>query len=377
MRTAEPDLELIERIYAASLDDTLFPDLVDQIRRHFRSDGGFCLLHDPTAVAGSMAVVAGFSPEIMQRYQELSPHNLRIQAATSRMRVGSVASGTDFVDDREFKRTVFYDEFVRPLGVLPDLGTLIEQNDTSSAMLLVIRDPRRGAYSDGERRMMGVVSRHLKRAMHVRRRLQTAERSRSIERLALEQLGLAFLLLDRGGRVVFANSSADALLGRARVLRVRGTVLESVDPRDRVEFTSMLRDALLASAGVTELSVKSHLNLHSGQDHPSHIATFCPIRLPATAIGGPTAVVAVFVQETSVGRTTHLSPAELRRTFGLSQTEARLAMLLARGVGLCDAAVELGQKVNTTRTVLKSVFAKTGTHRQAELVALMLRCEAN
>ena len=42
------------------------------------------------------------------------------------------------------------------------------------------------------------------------------------------------------------------------------------------------------------------------------------------------------------------------------------------GQALQDAALALQLKVQTVRTYLKQIFQKTGTHRQAELMQLML-----
>jgi DNA-binding CsgD family transcriptional regulator len=64
-------------------------------------------------------------------------------------------------------------------------------------------------------------------------------------------------------------------------------------------------------------------------------------------------------------------PALLARAFGLTLAEARLAALLATGIALEAAAQRLGVSRETARTQLKAVFAKTETHRQSELVALL------
>ena len=69
------------------------------------------------------------------------------------------------------------------------------------------------------------------------------------------------------------------------------------------------------------------------------------------------------------------APAEenLRRIFQLTAAEARLAANLAGGRSLDDAASALGIGKETARTHLHSVFLKTGTHRQSELVAVLAR----
>jgi DNA-binding CsgD family transcriptional regulator len=63
----------------------------------------------------------------------------------------------------------------------------------------------------------------------------------------------------------------------------------------------------------------------------------------------------------------------LKDLFGLTSAEARLARTISRGDTLEETAHSLGIKLSTARTQLAAVFAKTGTCRQAQLIALLVR----
>jgi DNA-binding CsgD family transcriptional regulator len=63
----------------------------------------------------------------------------------------------------------------------------------------------------------------------------------------------------------------------------------------------------------------------------------------------------------------------LAQTFGLTPAETRLASIMASGISIERAADQLGLSRATVRNQLKAVFAKTATHRQSELVALLSR----
>jgi DNA-binding CsgD family transcriptional regulator len=67
--------------------------------------------------------------------------------------------------------------------------------------------------------------------------------------------------------------------------------------------------------------------------------------------------------------------AERSKVFGFTASEARLACVMARGIPCSIAAQELNISRETVRNRLKSIFAKTNTHRQATLVAVLLRVE--
>jgi DNA-binding CsgD family transcriptional regulator len=68
----------------------------------------------------------------------------------------------------------------------------------------------------------------------------------------------------------------------------------------------------------------------------------------------------------------HAPPARvLEALFDLTPTEAKVASLLVEGRSVVDIARANKVSANTIRIQLKSVFAKTGARRQAELVSLL------
>ena len=62
----------------------------------------------------------------------------------------------------------------------------------------------------------------------------------------------------------------------------------------------------------------------------------------------------------------------LRRLYRLTRTEAEVALHIMHGADLRQISEELSISLTTVRTHLQHVFDKTDTHRQAELVRLLL-----
>lgn len=60
-----------------------------------------------------------------------------------------------------------------------------------------------------------------------------------------------------------------------------------------------------------------------------------------------------------------------RKRFALTPTELRLCRALADGLSLQDYADKHRISPNTARSQLKSIFAKTCTHRQSRLLRLI------
>ena len=66
------------------------------------------------------------------------------------------------------------------------------------------------------------------------------------------------------------------------------------------------------------------------------------------------------------------SPDVIQSLFELTPAEASLALLLADGMTLEEAADDLNIRKNTARAHLRSIFSKTGVTRQTALVRLLL-----
>ena len=76
------------------------------------------------------------------------------------------------------------------------------------------------------------------------------------------------------------------------------------------------------------------------------------------------------------------SPIELRNApdtslisdvFGLTRAEAEVAAMVVQGKSLAVIADERGIARVTVRNQMRTILAKTGTHRQSELVALLAK----
>lgn len=188
---------------------------------------------------------------------------------------------------------------------------------------------------------------------------------------ALDCLPLGVILVDARGAVVHVNESAKAIVQSGRGLRLSkgclaGEVAEDCAALKALIARSARPDLRHGCGGAMAIS-------RPGQERPlSLIVTPLRRRPGGPCPGSPVAVV--FVSDPEDNRQ---SPEDhLVQLFGLTRTEASLTLVLLEGQGLEWAAEQAGMSVNTARTHLKRIFGKTGTHRQAELVRLILRSPA-
>lgn len=90
--------------------------------------------------------------------------------------------------------------------------------------------------------------------------------------------------------------------------------------------------------------------------------------------GSDRPAVALFVRDVE-GRT-NPHAALVQQLFDLTPREALLAIHLANGLAVEDAARALGIRLSTARAHLRAVFSKIGVRRQSELVRIILNSVA-
>ncbi len=66
------------------------------------------------------------------------------------------------------------------------------------------------------------------------------------------------------------------------------------------------------------------------------------------------------------------SPERLRRIYGFTPVEAEVAARIAAGMRLPAISDALGITIHTVRGHLKQLFVKTDTHRQPDLVRVLV-----
>src|SRR5262249_45043697 len=103
---------------------------------------------------------------------------------------------------------------------------------------------------------------------------------------------------------------------------------------------------------------------------PALVATVMPLAAgSADMLMAKRGRAIVFV--TQPGEPVKLDAETVAVAFGLTQRQAVLAVQLARGASLAQAAAALGVALETARWHLKEIFERTNTHRQADLVRLL------
>ncbi len=194
-----------------------------------------------------------------------------------------------------------------------------------------------------------------------------AQGSVSSPTAALNAMRLPAIALDQHGFVADVNAAAETIFDND--VKIKDRRLFVRDPAARALLKEVI-DQLRTSPRLNPLATDPIIVQR--QDKMPVIVRIWPFDWAANL---PVRDVRALLTLNALGPKPGPPAAILAKTFRLTPAEAKLACVIARGASPEIAAGELKISRETARNQLKSVFAKTDTHRQSELVALLLQVE--
>ena len=208
---------------------------------------------------------------------------------------------------------------------------------------------------------------HIRQAIRIRRELVAAE-ARSFADLSplLENAGPGAVFLDRRGRIVSANRTAQRMLRKRDSIHMWRGELRAAVPRDDARLRRLVSAALPRIGDIPAGGTMS-AQRPSGLPLIVHVHPVTPARAD---FGAERVAALVLVRDPAAHR---LDPQTVGEALGLTPAESRVAVLLGMGRTVPDIARELDRSENTIRWTLKNVLSKTNSVRQADLVRLMLQ----
>lgn len=186
----------------------------------------------------------------------------------------------------------------------------------------------------------------------------------------LDLLSLGIILIDERMKVVFVNRCAATILAARDGLMESGERLSTASIRETSTLNEYLSNAAADHEGAEPAGAMTVSRSASRRPLSLLVTSARSRTMPAEArMPVPTGAV-VFIADAD--RPIGIHPEVLARLYDLTPAEAILAEGLANGRDLNSLSGELGVSRNTLRSQLQSVFSKTHTNRQAELVKMIL-----
>ncbi|CAA0111451.1 Uncharacterised protein [BD1-7 clade bacterium] len=209
---------------------------------------------------------------------------------------------------------------------------------------------------------------HFNHSAMIAERVSQLTSDKLIAEKILDQVSTAIFVLDAKARVLFHNLPATRVLETDSRISIADEKISLTEPEQQVALLSALQswDGPASSEDEAMLLGRSDANAQIMVLSPAEDAhRFLHEQLPGTATG-----VLFIAGHASSNRQ---QQQRLQQLYQLTPSEADITLRLAQGLSVEEIAEARSSKPATIRGYIKSIFQKTKTRRQAELVALILR----
>jgi DNA-binding CsgD family transcriptional regulator/PAS domain-containing protein len=368
--TVEDFSRVVEAIYDSALDPEKWRGVLPQIAGLLVSQGSTFAIHDLARQEGQRYYDYGIPEAAVKSYFETYAPLNPIMPATPLMTIGTPWTLHRVVPEQEYLETRFYKEWAKPNQQGDIMGILALRAGTRIATHAINRLDSQPFYSAEEYALYSLIAPHICKALTISDALDLKTISSNALETTLNSLVAGVYLINRERRVVFMNRAAELQVTDGTAISLIEQQLIPADPMAAVRLERALSGA---DDSTTAKAVGGQAIAIPSPGGGGLIATVLPLhRGDRQNLNHPfMATVAVFVQDPKVAP---LMPGEaFAKLYKLTPSELRIALALAPGLQLQEAADILGISIATVKSHLAKIFAKTGTSRQAELMALMVR----
>lgn len=306
----------------------------------------------------------GYTEESISAYLD---HWQYVNAHRDAMRrADSAASGAVFlchehITEEDWAKGAYFQNFFAKLGQRWLAGGIAWSGRETEVSITFSRPHGAPCFGEEERGFIAMLLPHVRRAARLALKLGAAKTVGFNSGLASARMPT--FIVDSDEKLKWMNAAGEEFLTHSKALKLDGERLALADSAKNRAFGRLVANAIdkrLAETPPAFLRLE-----HGGETFEIEVL---PATIPSGALIGANSLATVMVRprglSPEIGKT-------LKNHHGLTEAECRLALALAEGASVEDAASRGGVSPHTIRAQLRSIFAKTGVNRQSALTALI------
>ena len=205
-------------------------------------------------------------------------------------------------------------------------------------------------------RFLYALAPHLSQALEISQIFSHSMYQQHLLESVIDHISMGLLLIDEKGGVIWGSQMAEKMIQSSSVMTLHNQQLRFLNTSIHLSFRDILSRLTHHASGF-----ERHILVV--RDEGSNALE---IMLTPFHDNGSLPYALVYLKDTQSAGI--IDPREVQMLFSLTPAEANIAVALADGLTLSEYAELKGISIGTTRIQLKSVFAKMGINRQAELV---------
>jgi DNA-binding CsgD family transcriptional regulator len=359
MHLDEPASALIGRIYDCALDTSLWPDVLGEITCAVSGCMADLSIINPLTKEWHIAASYNWPSDLLETavaHAHLNPNAPLGLVA----RLGEPVCSTRDLDIEAFHNCRFWRTCFADGGFYDYVAVALTRTTSSFGYWGVLGDKARGPFSDEDLELARLLSPHIRRSVEISGMLGNQRVEASTLKSALNALASGALILEPQGTIRFLNPPAQAELARGTFLRGNRNRLIGVTP-EAVQLVALLSD------GTGGGSNRGHDVLLKHPAGQTLQASWVELDQDGVGLGSPTLLL---LREPEAELTSPLSNAAA--FYHLTTGETQMLAQVLNGHTLAEAAAILGVARSTVKSQLDAIYRKTNTHRQADLVRLVM-----
>lgn len=383
-------LELVGEIYQAGLEPENWPRVLKQLSDAFAAD--LACIYTPIVTRPEQAIYLthNFTEASQSAYNAyFHQHDAWTRSALEQAVYiqGSSVFGEQLISPRELHRTEFYQDFLKPNGMEWIITTALfdgrSDPDTPATHMTFTRHPQQRSFEADKLVLIQQLAPHVRRALNMHWRLVQIQLREAIHASALDQLGYGLILLGPDGAVAYLNEAAERMIRAEDGISLRAGRLYATTLHEQDALNRLIREACIGLGGSLCLQrIGTSDNTAQSKTAPTGKRPYC---LTASPLREDTFQRAGQANLNSIGPRAMLllqDPDQNPHKPGLeqfaaiqhiTQAELRVLNLLLLDKTPKQIAEQLGVGIRTVRTQLSSLYTKTRTRSQRELVTRVMQ----
>ena len=289
---------------------------------------------------------------------------------------GMVGLGTDVVPAQVMRQSAFYKEFLVTMpaefGLFCVLADGSDPQLSPPMTLSLFRPPNADNFDAGDVSALRSLYPHLHRAFELHWQMRNMRGQLDVFHASLDTMDFGVVFFDAARRIRHTNQTAKLIVARA----YPAATFDGADAQKIIPGAPLRRVSNLVlhtlPASVTDL-IEAAARGTGGASllgDSGLMALAMPVSTPVRTPAGDTRASVMLLLVDPANRP-EAAADFLSHAFGLSKAESRLLPLLLQGNTPAQIAQTLDLKLPTVRSQLSSIFSKTGTSRQQDLMRLL------
>ncbi len=357
-------LRTVESVYGAAVDPERWQDAIDALSAGYPDGHATLVYHDLSEGRGAIAKTSGWDSEWVGSYNVYYNGKNPWLAQLKRRAVGKAVPSEFMLARSELVKTEFFNDFLRPQGLISGAGVTIAQDKERFAVVSVLYPEPEDGVGEQNVRFLQRLAPHFQRAIEVNQTLEMSAIRAAAAEESLHKLRAGVLLVSRDGRVLFSNRAADAILrqGDGLALSRSGEVMVASS-----ESSARLRLAIRGAAIPATLESRppsGSITIERPSGRAPYALLVTSVRSMFSGLTGEAPAVAIFISQ----RDFAASPELLSEALGITRAEGRVLSELLNGCTIPDCGARMAISPHTARTHLRHIFEKLGVSSQGQLM---------